>query len=188
MKRLLAALMLILLPFSVVSCAEPIVKSGIENFSYATCSLGLTSNLFPSEDYLTAFEYEEADYAYYDSCDLVWGYAKAFAYFRYSEEEYKKAKEHSLNTVSLNSNQYESSGYYFSEYLCYESKDENGEWIAKSQFPEQFNMVGYNDDKCILVFIGYYNGNPEDSEIALAKSDFGTFLTTVYSEYFNFER
>ncbi len=180
--------MLILLPFSVVSCAEPIVKSSIDSYTQATCSFGLTSNLFPSEDYITAFEYEEADYAYYDSCDFVWGYAKAFAYFQYSEEEYQKAKDFCLNTIPLDSKTYEYGGYCFSEYLCYTIKDETGEWIPQSRFPEHFNMVGYNDEKCILVFIGYYNGDPESAEKSLAQTDFGAFLTTVFSEYFNFDR
>ncbi len=187
MKRFFAVLMLILLPFSVVSCAEPIVKNGIDSYTKATCSLGLTSNLFPSEDFPTSFEFEEADYAYYDSGDLLWGYAKAFAYFRYSEEEYQKAKEHSLNTIPLDSKTYEYGGYCFSEYLCYTVKDEDGNWISQSRFPEIFNMVGYNDEECILIFIGYYNGNPDHPDRAIATTDFGEFLITTYSEYFDFD-
>jgi hypothetical protein len=187
MKRFFAVLMLILLPFSVVSCEEPIVINGIDSYTKATCSFGLTSNLFPSEDFPTSFEYEKADYAYYDSGDLIWGYAKAFAFFRYSEEDYQKAKNFCLNTIPLDSKKYEYGGYCFSEYLCYTVKDEDGEWISQSRFPEIFNMVGYNDEECILIFIGYCNGNPDHPDRVTATTDFGNLLTATYSEYFNFD-
>ena len=188
MKRLVAILLLLGLAVSAVSCGEAIELRGVENYIPSTCSFGLTSNLFPSEDIISMFGFEEGDYAYYDSGDRNHGYAKAFAYFRYPKDEYEVIKSQSLNTVPLMSKQYEYNGYVFSEYLCYSGTDENGVLAPQSLFPQQFNMVGYNDEERILVFIGYFNGDPESSERALAQTDFGAFLNAAYSEYYNFDK
>ena len=48
-------------------------------------------------------------------------------------------------------------------------------------------MFAYNDKTCTLIFLGYYNGDPDDPEKELAKSDFGAFINAVYTTQYNFD-
>ena len=173
----------------VLSACKPIEKEGITNYDPATCSVGLTANLFPSGDFLTIYPYQSGDYHYLDTEDLVWGYAKAFARLSYDPETYAEVKTYCLENFNLSRSQSRTvNGYTFSEHICYKSKDASGTWQLDSHFPKQFNMFGYHDESCTLVFLGYYNGDPESEESALAQTDFSSFLSTVYAEFYDFNR
>lgn len=174
---------------SVLSACTPYQKDGIENFSKYTCSVELTANLFPSDDFLQKYNYTQSDYHYIDTEDWVWGYAKAFARLTYAPEVYEAAKQHCLDSFVLSEEHtYRNSQYSFTEHLCYKSKNEAGEWVLQSKFPRHFNMFGFDDESCTLFFIGYYNGDPNSAERELAQNDFYSFLSEVYGEYYNFVR
>lgn len=157
--------------------------SGIENYHPSTCSLGLTGNLYPGEDFLSRFAYAEGEYYYnYDRGDAV-----AFSILKYSPEQYEAAKEYCLQQFTLtDEHQYQVGGYEFAEHLCYTSENENGQWLPACKYPKHFNMYGYHDQECSLVFLGYYNSEKDHPDKVLAESDFAAFLTNVYSEYYDF--
>jgi len=185
--RKFCLLMSIVLTFFLLSACTPIQKDGIENFSKYTCSVELTANLFPSDGFLEKYNYMQSDYHYIYTEDWVWGYAKAFARLTYTPEVYEAAKQHCLDSFVLSEDHtYCNSQYSFTEHLCYESKNEAGERFLESDFPRHFNMFGYDDESCTLFFIGYYNGDPNSAEKELAQTDFYSFLSQVYGEYFNF--
>ena len=172
--------------FLLTACA-PIQKEGIDNFDKATCSVGLTANLFPSDDFLNRYPFQDSVYHYYDTEEPIWGYAKAFASLSYDPEIYEDAKAYCLTTFRLSEDQIFNYGdYYFTEQICYKSKDTSGKWILESQFPRHFNLFGYNDESRTLFFLGYYNGDPESKEQTLAQNDLYAFVEEVYSEYYNF--
>ena len=185
--RKFCLLMSIVLIVVLLSACTPYQKDGIENFSKYTCSVELTANLFPSDDFLQKYSYIQSDYHYIDTEDWVWGYAKAYARLVYEPEAYETAKQYCLDSFVLSEEHtYKNNQYSFSEHLCYKSKNEAGEWVLESDFPRHFNMFGYDDETCTLFFIGYYNGDPNSAERKLAQTDFYSFLSKVYGEYYSF--
>ncbi len=181
--------LLILLIFLMLTACAPVQKDGIDNYEKYTCSVGLTSNLFPSDDFLALFPFKNSDYHYWDSDDWIWGYVKTFSYLTYDAEIYAAAKEYCLENFSLSEgHSYAYNEYCFIENVCYEVKDESNEWGVESTFPRHFNMFGYHDESCTLFFFGYYNGAPRSEEKELALDDFSAFMKTVYKEYYDFDK
>lgn len=172
--------------FLFASGCAPVEKRGLDHFEKHTCSVGLTANLFPSDEFLTDFECEYGDYQYFDSDDWKWGNVNVSAYLCYSTENYENAKDYCLEKLSFcDSHQYEVQGFQFYEILCHQSMSESGDFLGGCRYPRQFNMFAYNDQTCTLLFLGYYNGEPDNEEKQLAETDFSAFLKAVYYEYYN---
>lgn len=187
MKRKLMIVPLLLAFLLLFTACTPIEEDGIAAYDQGTCSVGLTANLFPSEDFLENYPYQSSAYHYLDTEDWIWGYAKVFACLSYSAEAYADAKAYCMENFNLSDGfHYNQNGYCFAEHICYKSKDSSGEWHLESQFPQHFNVFGYHDESCTLFFLGYYNGDPKAEERTLAQNDFGAFLEEVYAEYYDF--
>ena len=112
---------------------------GIENFDQATCSVGLTKNLFPGEGFLESYDYLESDYYYFDACELVWGYAEAYAILTYDERIYPEAKAYCLERFAL----CELHQYVCEQYTFYEVKNADSHEVDSSgdvacNFPGRF--------------------------------------------------
>lgn len=179
--------MLLVLAFSLTACASQEIN-GIENFDIHDCSVELSYYLFPSEDFVTRFEYEDGDYWFYESDNWGWGYAKTFAYLRYSPNHYWEAKQYCMENFALSDvHQYEHNEYHFAEHICHTLKGADREYIPGSDYPRHFNMFAFNDQNHTLIFLGYYCGNPDNPERQLAEQDFSAFLKQVYSVYFDFD-
>lgn len=156
-------------------------NSGIENFHKHNSKSTLTSKILPTDDFLQEYSYTDADYQHYDNGISTWGYEKILIFTQYNEQEYSSAKECCFEKFKLNEeNKYESFGFSFIENITLYEKSKDS-----SRFPESFNMFGYNDDSRTLIFMGYYNGDPEDKEKDLLDSDFDQFLQDVFSEYYD---
>ncbi len=182
MKKARIIIMFIVLLFLLSSCT-PLEKHGIENFNMNTCSVSLTANLFPSENFLSLYKYENGDYHYCDENDWAWGYVTAFACLKYTPEVYGQAKSFCMqNFTFCEDHQYDYNDYHFAEHLCYTEMDEKGDRQIACQYPKQFNMFAYHDEECTLIFLGYYNGEPDAQEKQLAISEFTQFLTEVYPD------
>lgn len=182
-KRMCAILILILFLLSFTGCSK-LEVTGLENYRKETCSVSLTDHLFPSDDFLSRFEYNSGDYRYYDTGDVAWGYVTTLAYLVYSPEVYEEAKAYCLEEFELcEDHQYIYDQFVFQEHLCHTDKNSSGQIAVACCFPKVFNMFAYNDERCTLVFLGYYNGKPDDSEKQLVEEDFPAFLETVYSQH-----
>lgn len=180
MKRYLLILLVSSMVLMLCACGSFKV-TGIENYRKETCSVGLTAHMFPSDDFLTKFEYESGDYGYCDSGDFAWGYVTTFCQLLYEDGIYTKAKEYCLSKFAVCvTHQYEYEGYLFYETISHEETDMNGTANSACRYPKQFNMFAYCDEKNTLIFLGYYNGNPNDTEKELAESNFGLFLKTAF--------
>ena len=150
--------------------------SGIENFHPADCSLSLTANLFPDDNFLQEYSYIEGDYSYRYDGGILQSRAKAFALVRYAPDVYLKAKEFCLQQFSLCENHgFEIGAYTFFEHLCHTQPNSQGMQEAACKYPELFNMFAFNDSDCTLVFLGYYCDNENDETTMLAESDFHAF-------------
>ena len=172
--RILCTLSICFLCLLLLSACAPVQKDGIANYDKNTCSLGLTTNLFPSDEFLNCFEVKKSDYHYWNSDDWTWGYAKVFAYLNYDSATYAQAKEYCLGAFNLSvGDTHIYDEYTFVETTGYTPKNASANWALKSEFPQRFNMFGYHDESNTLFFLGYYNGNPQSEECSLAKRDFG---------------
>lgn len=168
-----------------LSACSPIVKQGLDNFGLADSTLSLCSHLLPSEEFLTTSNYIGGDYRYWDQNDLFSTNTseKVFLYLEYAPADYQKAKEYCLSNMQLSSkNTKEHNGYVFTENLALGSN---------ASFPYHFNMFGYNDSLNQLFFIGYHNSKAiysyaDGTTAELAENDFGSFLNTVFGEYYDF--
>ena len=74
--------------------------------------------------------------------------------------------------------------YTFIEHLCHKDKDADGKFVVKCQYPEHFNMFSYDDSTNTLLFLGYYNSDPESVSTPLALNDFESFYQTHFSQYY----
>ena len=187
MKRILIWLLLFFIFISVTGCTE-IEKSGFENYQKQTCSVGLTANMFPCDDFLSKFQFINGNYHYRDYDEWKHGHAKTLTYVQYTPEVYEEAKAFCMDYWTFcEKHRYEYNGFIFAEQLCYETQVSDGEYQVTCRYPEILSMWCYNDDLYTLVFLGYYNGNPDNAERKLAETDFPQFLEKVYSEYYSFD-
>ena len=156
--------------------------SGIENFRPQYCPLGLTDNLFPDHDYPHRFPYIDADYHYYYR-GLNHAYATAFSRFRYTPEQYARAKEYCLRQFSsTDEHRFRIGGYTFVEHICYRGKTAEGNWIPMCRYPEHFNMYAYHDSENVLLFLGFYNSDPGPGSV-----DFEAFYQEHFGKYFTLD-
>ena len=187
MLKKLNVLIIIALGLTLLSACSAVEISGIENFQKETCSVELTAELYPTDDFLSRFQYEYGSYQYLDKDDWKWGDVRVVSHLQYTSENYDNAKEYCLaNFAFCEDHFYEYNGYRFAEILCHTIRDEHDGLIIGCNYPKHFNMFAYNDQQCILVFLGYYNGDPNLEEKQLALNNFESFLESVYSNYFDF--
>ena len=153
-------------------------------------SLGLDNPryLLPSVSFLADYPYLEGGY-----------YDKNYGDFRQLEQviinltyghNYFYAKSFANTHLDLSSkNTFYYNGYYFFENLAYAKRynkiDETGENKA---FPSKFTMYGYNDSKRTLIFLGFgdFRQYKNEGEKERILDDWGYFLNTYYSEYYDF--
>ena len=166
-------------------------RSGLDEFRAAECTYGLNVNLLPSEDFISEFVYTSGDYQYYDrGLNNGWGFVTSIVYLKYEPEIYAEAKMYCTETFILDGDhKFEYNGYSFIENITYfsntSSDDPESEKQKNHYYPSKFNMFGFNDEKCTLIFLGYYNGDPKEQDKQLALTDFGAFWELYFSEYHN---
>ena len=143
--------------------------------------------LLPSDDFLECYETIDVKYNFrkhYKSKLDIAPTETSLIVAVYDNEIYAKAKEYCLNEMLLSSDiiiNY--NGYVFvdNNELAIEPDDNKN-----SRFPRWTNMFAYNDDKCELVFMGFYDGSysVNDADVVIAK--WGDFLDKHFSEYYDF--
>lgn len=175
------AIPVIILGVTLLACCSPTMEQrleGIEQYSPANSSLGLSANLFPDEHFPEMFEYTAGDYQFYFNGRLHNGFSTAISALQYAPEQYTQAKEYCLKQFTLtDEHQYQIGDYTFIEHLCYNSQTENGDYVPACQFPKLFNMFAYSDANCTLLFLGYYNNQTTTQTF--------TSFESLYCEYFS---
>ena len=165
--------------------------SGIENFRKEESNQSINQCLLPSNSFLTAFEYEEADYHYrdeYESFLLLSGCEQSFVRLRYNADNYQTAKDYCLDTMRLSDqNTFEYNGFTFIENIAlHEGRDslKDGKNIY---YPHFFNILAYNDEKQELIFIGFFAAKAYHDETNIALTDWSAFLDRYYTEFYDFK-
>ena len=163
------------------SCAGTYRETGLENYSKYTSSLETSLYLFPCDDYIDKYPYEDGNYYWVavDSALAITESDKSFAYFVYTPEIYSEAYEYITSELKLNDNVKEYNGYTFIEH-----NPEEPEESSLLKFPFRFWMMFYSESRSIIGFIGcHFSGNHPGEK---ADGDFGKFLKTEF-EMFDWE-
>lgn len=170
-------------------CNYTIYEKGLDNFSPALSSEGITSNLFPCDDFISKYNYSDGDFEYQEkangSLDKTSEYA--IAWFKYEADVYKQALEYSLETLDINNkNTKEYNGYTFVEYFePGHNTDDNPDISSWWRYPDKFFMIFYSEERNIIGFISYnaQNFKSDEEKEYSADKDFGRFLEKVYSSF-----
>ena len=196
MKKVLTLITLLTIVVMMLFGCAPQTKNGldvyIEYYDYI-CSFELTNDLIYSDaQFLEEFKYTNGDFYYKDE---FWTCTKALLYLSYDNETYTNAKNAVLENTPLYENEvYEFNGYVFYENLAmpiHKGNIDNEQNIRKYQY---FNMVGYNDKKQTLFFLGAHI-SPENCFFNKEKRDLYTinspeklinFIVYEYSEWYSF--
>lgn len=189
MKKCSLFLMIILMFFCFSGCVYEIRRNSLDEykalikrrgFGYSDVESDTPSALLPSLTFLEDYEYIEGTYNFYSRSTLTYlfGYTlpeRVLITLKYKEDVYQDAKSFMLEQSIVYNNQY----YYYDDYCFYQHHASHG----------KFNMVGYNDEKRVLLFLGFYNcSEPEVAEEYLddLEGKFKPFLDEYYSEWYDF--
>ena len=174
MKRVAQSVMFILVAAILCGC-NSFQINGIENFNENDCCFGLNVSLMPNgHDFLSTYQYEEGNYQYWRN-NYGQAHAKTYIYLQYSDAIYQKAKLacQEFFTFSEESCSYES-------FVFYGVNIEGGDTSLNPAYPG-FRMLGFNDDRCALVFIGYLNDAYEPDSISAIS--FEKFFEEQFSNF-----
>lgn len=165
---------------------ERVERNGLGN---SNVEIDDAEYFLPSITFMKDYEYIDGNYYYYEDnlfCELLPGGARpeiSFLYLKYEETVYKEAKSFMLKEIEVYNDEF----YIYNDYYFYE----NSNFIASSHgrnIPHHFTMACYNDEKQILIFLGFYERYPgiEDKYHEDIKGNWTSFLDQYYSEYYNF--
>ena len=190
MRKTLISL-IILISLISGSCSSNLVVDlrGIEQYDPTNSSMSISQYLLPCKDFLKKYPYITGDYFYIDTGAFARRtIEQELMYLNYKDDIYDEVKNISLTSFPLSlTHQYFYNGYVFYESLLlpklYNELDADGE---SRSFPNHFNMISYNGEKKVLVFIGFYlykgDMSERDKEL-LTFSDMGAFLKEYFSFY-----
>ena len=177
MEKILCLLLIVLFMLSLPSCRREYHTEGIENYATISNSYEVDKYLFPSENFISKFEYLEADYWHYQK--LI-GYEKSFAYFVYSPEVYQTAMKFTREEmVFLSDISFEVNGYTFLQRDSSVLYSDTEKYPV--EFPNWFWMMFYSEERNIIGFLGYYC-QPARQEIR-ADEDFEGFIRYEFPDY-----
>ena len=182
---LVVAVILVLLRLP--ACAVNYEHKGMDEYLGGRSSVEIDE--FCGVDELTEnFECLESDYRYvyreeapyYNICET------ALLYFRYSEEEYARAKEYYREAVpDLGDEATEIYGeYMFYDYYAKRPKDE---YYHCDDYPEAFKRVAFNDANHTIVLLGIYTSDQVTEEVEQDVSDWGAFLKKYFDNIYSFD-
>ena len=183
MKKIISSFVLALFLFNLTSCCNIIEYYGIENYSEYNSEYSLSRNLLPSSDYLQKFNYIDGDYEYIDI-----GLTKReheIMYLIYENNVYDDAKTFVFeNLILSNNHRYSYNGYEFIENIG--RKEYYDSSMTNEEFPYQFKMIGFNDEKNAIIFMAM-RITPKDltdkDKQLLTFEDMGAFLREYFSFY-----
>lgn len=188
MKKIICIILFLIIVFGLTSCGTSVEKEGTDKIGVAESEVGIAA-LLPAEngkyykygnfcDFDKTFQSIDEN-AYYKLIDnFPFGeYELVFAYFKYDDETYEKAKEFTFNNErrALEKSYYENEKFVF-----YDISPDN--YLFGNMF------FAYNDESNTLIFLGsYLSGILYGSEARLVKTDFEKYLS-LFSKYYDFSK
>lgn len=173
MKKIFCLLLASVIIFALFGCDSSYAISGIENFSENDCSMGLNDGLLPSDQqFLSDYPYENGSYHYWTDGD--YSVAKTFVMLQYSEDVYAEAKAVCEAEYSFSETQ-----FYYEDFTF--SKPDI--LFERPEFENRgAQMLGYNDDTCILIFVGFI-GYEIDQREMFSQSEFAELFDDEFRSF-----
>lgn len=167
---------------------------GLDEWSWATSSVGLTDSYFLEESFLTNYPYADGNYYYIYEMHPKWKgeSERSFIWLTYEDADvYRDAKQSRFDKRYVLETSFDGTkayGFTFYLYCDFSHPQKDREPERETQFPEYFTAFGYNDETRTLVFLGFDgSGKIEKPYIEYAKTDFPAFLSHFYSDRFDWE-
>lgn len=191
MKKTVLVILIFACTFSLCACSEHLSQSGLDYFrksNGATSSFGIASDLLVSVEFLDTYPYLNGDF-YHDYLDKGWNEGtidRAFIWLTYERETYEQAKQECIETrEGENPDLDGKQAFGFTFYVNCEWDEDN----ELQKFPRYFTAFGYNDEKCTLVFIGFYGGQygADMENVETAKTDLEGFIKNYFGEWYDWE-
>lgn len=148
---------------------------GLDKFNESDCCFGLNDMLLPdNREFLSNYPYESGDYHYWRN-NYGKAQAKTYVQLTYSEEVYQQAKFACLKHFTISEEQ-----YLYNTFVFYGVNISGGDTALDAAFPG-IRLLGYSDDTCSLVFLGYLDETGKKSQID--SSNFVLFLNNHFGEW-----
>lgn len=197
-NKIIAVFITLLIVFSLTSCnVNHRSYEGFENWSSGLSSIGLDG--FLVRDFFTEYPYQDGNFYYDDSYSGFIPFfssswvEKSFIWLVYDDAGiYLNAKQFCFDYHSEKKNVLDNSfdGTEAFDFTFYIFSDFHSPMIGdgESQFPDNFIAFGLNDETKTLVFVGFNGlGKKEQAYIKLVETDFSSFLTHYYGDWFDWE-
>ena len=198
MKKILSITLLILTLFALTSCyPDAVYRDSLEEYierindnnhipegsGFHDAEIDMIDYFLPSKTFFEDFKYVDGGYRYYQYFRLFGERPKpdiVLLYLRYDESIYADAKVAMIEGIPKHGEEL----YIYNNYTFYR----NANFVAltkdsASEFPYYFTMAGYNDTNRTLIFIGMLGGPGEYDNLS---ENWGSFIDTYYSEYYDF--
>ena len=191
MKKAISILLFVACVLFCCSCYQDLQYDSLDDYAprvlekgcgYSSYELDDPERFLPSATFLHDFSYVEGEYHYYENDPFrLQSHPAAVSFLRltYEEETYKQAKAYTMEHIPA----YGDQRYAYGAYIFYE----NARYVEaasldkeQSRFPNWFTMVCYNDEKNVLIFMGFGEG----SKISI--DDWKAFIDTYFSSYYDF--
>ena len=201
MKKVLFLLVIISIILSLSSCfhsydvyidsldqyREEIAENRYE-FGFSDAEIDAPAYFLPSDTFISDFDYIEGSYHYYYEYWVreIFGSVRqpeiSLLVLEYEEDVYLEAKDFMLKNIEA----YDDTRYIYGSYCFYENL-KFANFQPSRLFPKWFVMAGYNDNKHILVFLGFENGRNMKEEYRYNLEDNWTsFIDEYYGKYYDF--
>lgn len=162
----------------------------------SVCAIDNAGYWLPSLTFFDDYEFVEATYSLYEEDPLrdLFDHRRkpdvAILTLTYEEGTYNQAKSFMLSEIELLDNKI----YTYNDFCFYVNY--NYYFLYKGiQFGEiegitdAFMMACYNDQKNILAFVGYYQGNPlSEEEVKSIEEDWASFVEEHFNPYYDFSK
>lgn len=186
--------------YSLSGCYQDFEKSSLEDYvehikieqiGYSVYELDHPQYFLPSQTFLDDYDYLEGGFHLYeeDTFKPEKNFpSRSLLFLRYDEDTYIKAKNCMLENIPMVGD----ITYTYNAYSFYRNANfyNNFTAIAPPEFPHWFTMACYNDEKCILMFIGFCANNPgiEEKYYEDTEGNWRLFINTFYGEYYDFDK
>ena len=208
-KRIIAFILLVLIcGSSLISCDEFVDlhytsfeeykevanDSRGEGGGFSHIELDLSSLWLPSIYFLDDYEYIDATYSLYEEApSRDWFEMRnkpdiSVLTLTFEKAEYEKAKEFMLDQIHPQGEEY----YVYNDYYFYINHNYFNFFVPLEKYrgiSHRFMMACYNDQKNILAFVGYYQGNPlSEEEVKSIEEDWASFVEEHFNPYYDFSK
>ncbi len=185
MKNKAKLILVLFLSGIFLAACKPFYLTGIDSYNSANSSVGITRYLLPSETFLEDFPSVEQEYNYKASNEFEPEISEqAIMLLKYDPAIYTEAKQFCIDNMDLSEqNRFECHGYRFIHNTRLNDYDTDDD--PDFQYPSRFNMICINDEKHILIFLGFCD--TESEKVAKKKTNWESFLAEYFGEFYDFD-